>query len=261
MPILDGYKATHTIRHTAPFAGDKQIQNTPIVAMTASAIQGDREKCESAGMNDYLAKPVKGKVLERMLVKWANTRRKSLLSLQAGITPQLQQTLLSQSVGAIPRPPSAGAPSDLPSPPLVEETQANPDKLESKLNQLDFVSNSALARSSETPESRAMRHLHNEEKAMKLRDEQLISSGNDPKDKFNRGAGDENVGTKKSEQKLTRENIQKLTDDKQDHRPDEETSSMAVAVDDPRQFQGPSRPPLGERVRSESEDTVVLAEQ
>lgn len=39
--------------------------------MTASAIQGDKEKCKSAGMDDYLAKPVKGKLLEEMLEKWA----------------------------------------------------------------------------------------------------------------------------------------------------------------------------------------------
>jgi len=73
MPIIDGYRATHLIRHHAPYS--TLARNVPIVAMTASAIQGDREKCKKAGMDDYLAKPVKGKTLEKMLVRWALSRR------------------------------------------------------------------------------------------------------------------------------------------------------------------------------------------
>lgn len=71
MPILDGYRATHIIRHCEPYTTIAGLRMTPIVAMTASAIQGDREKCKKAGMDDYLAKPVKGKTLENMLLKWA----------------------------------------------------------------------------------------------------------------------------------------------------------------------------------------------
>ena len=70
MPILDGYRATHLIRHHDPYSSIAGIRTLPIVAMTASAIQGDREKCRKAGMDDYLAKPVRGKTLEAMLVKW-----------------------------------------------------------------------------------------------------------------------------------------------------------------------------------------------
>ena len=76
MPVLDGYRATHLIRHHNPYCSIASIRSTPIVAMTASAIQGDREKCTSAGMDDYLAKPVKGKLLEDMLLKWAVEGRK-----------------------------------------------------------------------------------------------------------------------------------------------------------------------------------------
>ncbi|KAL8906141.1 MAG: hypothetical protein Q9171_006397 [Xanthocarpia ochracea] len=71
MPILDGYRATHMIRHHNRYNTIPGLRSTPIVAMTASAIQGDKEKCKKAGMDDYLAKPVKGRTLESMLLKWA----------------------------------------------------------------------------------------------------------------------------------------------------------------------------------------------
>ncbi|CAN8101426.1 unnamed protein product [Discula destructiva] len=73
MPICDGYKATHLLRHHFPYKS--YIRDVPIVAMTASAIQGDQEKCRRAGMDDYLAKPVRSKTLEQMLVRWSVNRR------------------------------------------------------------------------------------------------------------------------------------------------------------------------------------------
>ncbi|SPO03892.1 related to histidine kinase tcsA protein [Cephalotrichum gorgonifer] len=63
MPILDGYEATKIIRKDA----DEAVRKVLIIAMTASAIHGDREKCLAAGMNDYLAKPVRADVLKRKL--------------------------------------------------------------------------------------------------------------------------------------------------------------------------------------------------
>lgn len=73
MPICDGYKATHLLRHHVPYKA--YIRDVPIVAMTASAIQGDQEKCRKAGMDDYLAKPVRSKTLEKMLVRWSLLKR------------------------------------------------------------------------------------------------------------------------------------------------------------------------------------------
>ncbi|KIW20936.1 hypothetical protein PV08_01515 [Exophiala spinifera] len=70
MPVLDGYHATHLLRRHAPFTTIPAIGRIPIVAMTASAIQGDREKCERAGMDDYMAKPVKRSALEKTIIKW-----------------------------------------------------------------------------------------------------------------------------------------------------------------------------------------------
>jgi len=67
MPVLDGYAATGEIRDREA-AGD-QLQ-VPIVAMTANALQGDREKCLAAGMNDYIAKPINPDLLDQALARW-----------------------------------------------------------------------------------------------------------------------------------------------------------------------------------------------
>lgn len=106
MPVLDGYEATRILRTGSEYAlepdpdstkgsgtkttstsnnthekgKEKQskqelLRDIPVIAMTASAIQGNREKCHEAGMDDYLAKPVEKARLEEMLVKWAGRKR------------------------------------------------------------------------------------------------------------------------------------------------------------------------------------------
>jgi CheY-like chemotaxis protein/HPt (histidine-containing phosphotransfer) domain-containing protein len=67
MPELDGYEASRRIRQ--PGSGVRN-PDLPIVAMTANAMQGDREKCLRAGMNDYLAKPVQTTALASVLELW-----------------------------------------------------------------------------------------------------------------------------------------------------------------------------------------------
>lgn len=59
MPVCDGYEATRLIRQSA----SDVVRATTIIALTASAIAGDRERCIEAGMNGYLAKPVRLKVV------------------------------------------------------------------------------------------------------------------------------------------------------------------------------------------------------
>jgi two-component system, sensor histidine kinase and response regulator len=66
MPIMDGFEATREIRKAEIRTG-KRI---PIVAMTAHAMEGDREKCIAEGMDDYISKPVNPTVLGSMLEKW-----------------------------------------------------------------------------------------------------------------------------------------------------------------------------------------------
>jgi len=66
LPIIDGYEATRQIR-CLPGRSD-----VPIIALTANALQGDRETCLSAGMNDYLAKPFKRNDLQQILQRWVS---------------------------------------------------------------------------------------------------------------------------------------------------------------------------------------------
>jgi signal transduction histidine kinase/DNA-binding response OmpR family regulator/HPt (histidine-containing phosphotransfer) domain-containing protein len=72
MPVMDGYTATRQWRgHEA----DNDLQPLPIIAMTANAMAGDRQKCLDAGMDDYLSKPVTREHLESTLRRWLDTPR------------------------------------------------------------------------------------------------------------------------------------------------------------------------------------------
>ncbi|HMI65224.1 MAG TPA: response regulator, partial [Cyclobacteriaceae bacterium] len=64
MPEMDGLEATRQIRRRG---GDQPV----IIAMTANAMQGDREECMQAGMDDYISKPVKMEILVSLLETWA----------------------------------------------------------------------------------------------------------------------------------------------------------------------------------------------
>jgi CheY-like chemotaxis protein len=68
MPEMDGFAATAAIRQREAATG----QQVPIIAMTANAIQGDRERCLEAGMTDYVSKPFTPQQLAGMLQKWTS---------------------------------------------------------------------------------------------------------------------------------------------------------------------------------------------
>lgn len=67
MPILDGFETTRQIRVGQAGSNYKDVK---IIAMTANAMGGDKEKCLSVGMNDYLSKPINSSVLNKMLLKY-----------------------------------------------------------------------------------------------------------------------------------------------------------------------------------------------
>jgi two-component system, sensor histidine kinase and response regulator len=65
MPVLDGYEATERIR-----AAEEPGAHVPVIAMTAHAMAGDRERCLAAGMDDYMAKPVRPEELDAVIERW-----------------------------------------------------------------------------------------------------------------------------------------------------------------------------------------------
>ena len=65
MPEMDGYEATRALR-----ANEGDGKHTPVIAMTASVMKGDRERCLECGMDDYLSKPITRTELHAILQKW-----------------------------------------------------------------------------------------------------------------------------------------------------------------------------------------------
>ena len=72
MPVMDGLEATRLIRKLEQETGKKRL---PIIAMTANAMQGDRETCVAAGMDDYLSKPIRADELYALIAQLLDTSR------------------------------------------------------------------------------------------------------------------------------------------------------------------------------------------
>ncbi|MEM8709844.1 MAG: response regulator [Planctomycetota bacterium] len=81
MPVLDGLGATRAIRELEE---KESLPRVPILALTANAMEGDRERCLESGMDDFLAKPATYKVLEKALTQWLNQEPESCLADDVG---------------------------------------------------------------------------------------------------------------------------------------------------------------------------------
>jgi CheY-like chemotaxis protein len=72
MPVLDGYEACRQLRQREQATGAPRLA---VVALTASAIDGDRERCLAAGMDDYLSKPFTAEQLGDLVRRWTQPVR------------------------------------------------------------------------------------------------------------------------------------------------------------------------------------------
>ncbi|MCE9659590.1 MAG: response regulator [Burkholderiales bacterium] len=83
MPVMDGYEATRTIRRLEAERGTRRVA---IVAVTANALAGDRERCLEAGMDDYLAKPYTADQLREVLTTWLPERARTSARASSTVT-------------------------------------------------------------------------------------------------------------------------------------------------------------------------------
>ncbi|HKE49225.1 MAG TPA: ATP-binding protein [Rhodanobacteraceae bacterium] len=106
MPVMDGYMATRLWRERERATGSGHL---PIVAMTANAMAGDRERCLAAGMDDYISKPLDRAALGQLLRRWLPAAPAEDVAIAA--TPHVE-TRVPEPPPAPPRPAPAPPPSD-----------------------------------------------------------------------------------------------------------------------------------------------------
>jgi two-component system sensor histidine kinase/response regulator len=125
MPEMDGYAATKKIRE-----GERQHVNgrrrLHIIAMTANAMQGDREKCIAAGMDDYVSKPVQIADLRRAIEKWSSNGTGAAARPQISSVPLKVEVAPSAALESGTMTASSETPVDLDR--LTEVTANNPEK-------------------------------------------------------------------------------------------------------------------------------------
>lgn len=221
MPIIDGYRATHLIRHHSPYS--VFARDIPIVAMTASAIQGDKEKCKKAGMDDYLAKPVKGATLEKMLVRWALNSRSPAGSEEGAPYAESECSQSEEHNCGTPAVPMYGQRKS-----KKQSLDANASSGSDKAMPRPSIqerqnSHRLVLPGAETEGDRAERREHAEEKATSLRDGKLVDLANNTgSNEFSHTLSSQlTPKEEKSEpsMQLTAENVSKLDQESSGSRP------------------------------------------
>lgn len=141
MPVLDGYSAARRWREIE--TADPSGPHLPIVAMTANAMAGDRQRCLDAGMDDYLAKPVTRGQLEHCLRRWLQDAGKVRTPSAAAFEAVMPQAPVAEASSLAPTPPRMDtpvAPPPMPAPPVaVEAPQPDPVLDDSALEELYAV--------------------------------------------------------------------------------------------------------------------------
>jgi CheY-like chemotaxis protein/HPt (histidine-containing phosphotransfer) domain-containing protein len=94
MPEMDGYEATAEIRRT-----EVEPKHTPVVAMTAHAMDGDRAKCLAAGMDDYITKPVKVEELIRVLNAFLDVQPETPQALTEAVAAPVDVERMREAMG------------------------------------------------------------------------------------------------------------------------------------------------------------------
>ena len=95
MPVMDGFQATAVIRK------NKRFEDLPIIAMTAHAMAGDRERCLKSGMDEHLSKPIDPEQLYARLSHWLKPAEPSSEISEAALQPQQIDTLLPKELPGI----------------------------------------------------------------------------------------------------------------------------------------------------------------